>query len=149
MLSGRDNFLYPHGNRSSTHKPNDIMTNFRSEDEFASSFQGAPTQQTGKSGYSKSDNKIIVKEEVITPSSQPSTESSKADEDRSQEPFNARTVKGTISRETPKALLIKFENGIESWIPKSTIHSQFSAQNKGKQPFLIQSWVLDKNNAAT
>lgn len=136
-------------NRPSAHTPDDIMTNFRSEDETGLSSPTAPTQQTGKRGYSESDHKIIVKEEVITPSSQSSTESSKTNEDRSQEPVDARTVKGTIRRETPKALLIMFENGVESWIPKSTIHSQFSSQNKGQQPFLIQSWVLDKNNAKT
>jgi hypothetical protein len=129
--------------------PEDIMDNFRSEDEIASSMESTPTHQLEKGGRSEGRSKIIVKEEVVQAPQQGSVSSDSSDRERSQEPVDARTIKGIIQRQTAKALLIKFESGTEAWIPKSTIHSTFSPQNKGLQPFLIQSWVLDKKNATT
>ncbi len=38
------------------------------------------------------------------------------------------TIKGTVKAETPKALLIEFKPGLEDWIPKSMIKSQYSSQ---------------------
>ena len=129
--------------------PEDIMNNFRSEDEIAPSMETTSTHQMGKGGRSKEGSKIIVREEVMQAPHQGSSSPSNSNTDRSQEPMDARTINGTIQRQTAKALLIKFESGTEAWVPKSTIHSNFSPQNKGLQPFLIQSWVLDKKNAAT
>ncbi len=37
-------------------------------------------------------------------------------------------IKGTVKAETPKALLIEFKPGLEDWIPKSMIKSQYSSQ---------------------
>ena len=54
-------------------------------------------------------------------------------------------VRGAIDIETDKALLINFgaENG--QWIPKSTVHSNYSTEKGIQQSFLIDDWVLKKN----
>ncbi|MFX0073503.1 MAG: hypothetical protein ACFFAO_20690, partial [Candidatus Hermodarchaeota archaeon] len=54
-------------------------------------------------------------------------------------------VKGIISKETHKALLIHFKPGKEIWIPKSTIHSTFNSKKKLNQSFLIDNWILKRN----
>ncbi|MFX0057543.1 MAG: hypothetical protein ACFE85_11375 [Candidatus Hodarchaeota archaeon] len=55
-------------------------------------------------------------------------------------------LKGEITGSSDKALLIMFENDLELWIPKSTVHSDFKVENKGIQEFSIDSWILEKNN---
>ncbi|MFW9939437.1 MAG: hypothetical protein ACFFFT_00255 [Candidatus Thorarchaeota archaeon] len=55
-------------------------------------------------------------------------------------------IHGKIIVETEKAVLIRFRSGRENWIPKSTIHSEFSSDKKIIQPFLIDTWLLEKNN---
>ena len=54
-------------------------------------------------------------------------------------------LNGAIKGETDKALLIKFENDSEIWIPKSTIHSNFTIEKNTNQNFTIDSWILKKN----
>ncbi|MFX1337595.1 MAG: hypothetical protein ACFFDK_03215 [Promethearchaeota archaeon] len=54
-------------------------------------------------------------------------------------------IDGTISGETHKALLINFNSGKEIWIPKSTIHCQYSPKQNLVQKFLIDNWVLKRN----
>lgn len=96
---------------------------------------------------SSSKTRVVVKEEIITLPSNFSASSKDISDEGSQNPHDAMTVKGTIQRATSKALLIQFEDGNEVWIPKSTIFNQFSVDTQEVQPFLIQSWVLEKNNA--
>ena len=55
-------------------------------------------------------------------------------------------IAGTIEGETDKALLIKFDQDKQIWIPKSRIHSNFKPDNSSDQTFLIESWILKKNN---
>ena len=55
-------------------------------------------------------------------------------------------ITGTIESETDKALLIKFDQDKQIWIPKSGIHSNFKSDNSSDQTFLIESWILKKNN---
>jgi hypothetical protein len=55
-------------------------------------------------------------------------------------------ITGTIEGETDKALLIKFDQDKQIWIPKSRIHSNFKPDNSSDQTFLIESWILKKNN---
>ncbi|MFX0010876.1 MAG: hypothetical protein ACFE9R_11205 [Candidatus Hermodarchaeota archaeon] len=55
-------------------------------------------------------------------------------------------ITGTIEGETDKALLIKFDPDKQIWIPKSRIHSNFKSDNSSDQTFLIESWILKKNN---
>jgi len=55
-------------------------------------------------------------------------------------------IDGSINGETEKALLIKFiSSGQEMWIPKSTIHCQFSPRKNIEQSFLIDNWILKRN----
>ena len=54
-------------------------------------------------------------------------------------------MQGTIISETKKALLIEFNPGNEIWIPKSTIHSTYVQHKNLHQQFLIDTWILKKN----
>ncbi|TXT63401.1 MAG: hypothetical protein BAJALOKI3v1_380040 [Promethearchaeota archaeon] len=58
-------------------------------------------------------------------------------------------VMGIIKRETKKALLIQFRSGNEIWIPKSSIKSQYISNNEISQTFLIDTWVLAKNEVVS
>ncbi len=54
-------------------------------------------------------------------------------------------VKAQILRKTEKALFLKFNSGIELWIPKSAIKSTYDLDSKDTQIFEIESWVIKKN----
>jgi len=53
-------------------------------------------------------------------------------------------VSGKVKGETDKALLIEFGSGVESWIPKSKIHSTKQIDEEMKT-FEIDDWILQKN----
>ena len=53
-------------------------------------------------------------------------------------------VTGRVKGETDKALLIEFGSGIESWIPKSKIHSTKHI-TKEMKTFEIENWILQRN----
>jgi len=55
-------------------------------------------------------------------------------------------INGVIEGETEKALLIQFNNDKEVWIPKSVIRSNYNSVNEVPQNFLIDNWILKKNN---
>jgi hypothetical protein len=55
-------------------------------------------------------------------------------------------IEGKVINQTDKAVLINFKDIIEVWIPKSTIHSRFSNKISTSQSFMIENWVLKKNN---
>ncbi len=55
-------------------------------------------------------------------------------------------LEGMIVAETERALLIKFKSGKQTWIPKSTIQSKFTSDKTIVQAFVIDTWVLEKNN---
>ena len=55
-------------------------------------------------------------------------------------------IDGVIEGETEKALLIQFNNDKEVWIPKSVIRSNYDSVNEIPQNFLIDNWILKKNN---
>ncbi|MFX1493697.1 MAG: hypothetical protein ACFFBZ_05395, partial [Promethearchaeota archaeon] len=55
-------------------------------------------------------------------------------------------IEGLIRAESNKAILIKFQYNKELWIPKSTIHSQYIPRKNSIQSFLIENWILKKNN---
>ena len=64
-------------------------------------------------------------------------------------PSNDRTtIWGMIKGETGKALLIQFDSDQEVWIPKSTIHCQFTPEKLSRQSFLIDNWILKRNKIA-
>ncbi|MHA1915243.1 MAG: hypothetical protein ACW97V_12835 [Promethearchaeota archaeon] len=54
-------------------------------------------------------------------------------------------LEGEIVGETEKALRLKTVYGDDVWFPKSTIKSQFNLESEGKQTFLIDTWILEKN----
>jgi len=56
------------------------------------------------------------------------------------------TIEATLKGKTQKAILINFQSGQELWVPKSTIHNQFSLNQNHPQTFLIDKWILQKNN---
>lgn len=58
-------------------------------------------------------------------------------------------IHGEISGATDKALNIRFFGNNEVWIPKSTIHNAYSEESKGDQQFLIDTWVLRKNQVVS
>ena len=53
-------------------------------------------------------------------------------------------IEGIIKGETEKALLIEF-SGHEFWVPKSTIHCQYTPKKDMVQNFLIDKWILKRN----
>ncbi len=55
-------------------------------------------------------------------------------------------IEGVIEGETEKALLIQFNNDKEIWIPKSVIRSDYNSSNDISQNFMIDNWILKKNN---
>ncbi|MFX1448569.1 MAG: hypothetical protein ACFFCG_10605 [Promethearchaeota archaeon] len=55
-------------------------------------------------------------------------------------------INGIIEGETEKALLIQFDNNKEVWIPKSVIRSDYNSVNEVAQNFMIDNWILKKNN---
>ena len=51
-----------------------------------------------------------------------------------------------IKVESKKALLIVLDTGNEFWVPKSTIHNNYDANNKVNfQKLLVDKWIIDKN----
>ena len=55
-------------------------------------------------------------------------------------------VKAIIKVESPKALLITLDSGEEFWIPKSTIHSKYNINDKGRsQKFIVDKWIIEKH----
>ena len=55
-------------------------------------------------------------------------------------------IEGKVINQTDKAVLINFKDKTEIWIPKSAIHSYYSNLDTSSQLFMIENWVLKKNN---
>jgi len=53
---------------------------------------------------------------------------------------------GAIKGESNKALLLNLNDGNEVWFPKSVIRSDYSPEKEINQSFLIDTWILKKNN---
>ena len=53
-------------------------------------------------------------------------------------------IKGTILRETEKALFLSLNNRKQDWFPKSTITSSFISNQTEAQEFMIAKWILEK-----
>lgn len=113
--------------------------NFKSSKEKKSKDNHNSPNQNNQSSKSKMSKEIsYIKEEIITP--------------RSKNPEKMKTIKdvikinGILKRSTNKAILLQFPNQKEAWIPKSTIHNGFEDQVNQSQLFLIDNWVLEKNN---
>lgn len=70
-------------------------------------------------------------------------------EDDNSLPEHTRKIPAAIKIATEKAVQLLFYNGKEAWIPRSTINGTPDYENKGdnatQQNFIINSWVLKKN----
>lgn len=53
-----------------------------------------------------------------------------------------------INGETEEDVLLKLNNGVENWFPKSTIKSHYSPEKEISQIFLIDSWILERKKIA-
>jgi len=103
----------------------------------------ATTPIISKKSNSELMKNIIVQEEIIT-SKKNSINDTKYTE-KIDNSNNIHSVNGIIKGETDKALLIQFDSGIDVWIPKSRIHSSFDQNKNDNQKFLIDDWILKKN----
>jgi len=54
-------------------------------------------------------------------------------------------IKGNVKALTPKAVLVILEDGKETWIPKSTIHTEYKEDKSITQKFLVDNWLLKRN----
>lgn len=66
-------------------------------------------------------------------------------DDSGSEPYEMG--KGTCTRETAKAVLVKFKDG-ERWIPKSVLHDDsevFDSQENSTGKVVVAQWWADKN----
>lgn len=97
---------------------------------------------TKKQGSNKLDS-IIIQEEVIKETLKDGDND--FIEEVNEKQREVKIVRGSIKKETNKALLIQFENKAEIWIPKSKIHSGFENAKDITQKFSIDSWILSKN----
>jgi hypothetical protein len=66
-----------------------------------------------------------------------------------QKENDTSSIKGMITNETEKALLLMFNGGMEVWIPKSLIHSKYKPESTTTQSFTIETWILKKNKIIT
>lgn len=55
-------------------------------------------------------------------------------------------IEGLIKSESTKAILIEFSSDKKIWIPKSTIHSEYNPRKNSIHIFLVENWILRKNN---
>ncbi len=91
----------------------------------------------GNKKVSKENIKNFQENQIIA---QKSIENSKVNEGKTSQ------IEGSIKGSTDKALLINFNNDTEIWIPRSTIKSNYNIEDDSNQIFLIDEWILKKNN---
>jgi len=57
------------------------------------------------------------------------------------------SIDASIRGESDKALLLLFISSEKTvWIPKSVIHNTYDLETKNIQQFLMDTWIIDKNN---
>jgi len=52
-----------------------------------------------------------------------------------------KVVNAIISNKTDKALMLLID-GVEGWVPKSTIHSEYDEESLKIQEFIIDGWII-------
>jgi hypothetical protein len=109
---------------------------FEEKIEFATTPNLSPSK---KHGERSKDSKGTVKSR--NPTSLPSVKESIERNDN-----EVSNIDGVIEGETEKALLIQFDKDKEVWIPKSVIRSDYNSVNDITQNFVIDNWILKKNN---
>jgi hypothetical protein len=102
----------------------------------------------GKISKEEYPDNLVIKEEIIeVPEKHQKVKKNVKTSDKKKSINNKTTwIKGSIMGSSDKALLIMFENNLEVWLPRSTIHSDYKIENKGIQEFSIDAWILKKNN---
>jgi hypothetical protein len=58
---------------------------------------------------------------------------------------NIGKIKAIITGETEKAILLTFSSNKHCWIPKSSVHNPYLPRKNFNQTFLIDKWILKKN----
>ena len=58
---------------------------------------------------------------------------------------NICKIKAVFMGETEKAILLNFSSNKRYWIPKSSVHDKYLPRKNFNQTFLIDKWVLKKN----
>jgi len=107
----------------------------------------ATTMNNLKKGSFNTVDNTFIQEEVISNSNE--NINNEVSFHHHEKQVKIKNVKGTIKGASNKALLIQFENGIEVWIPKSTIHSDFNDVKNLSQNFSIDNWILEKNKISS
>ncbi|KKL13664.1 hypothetical protein LCGC14_2523490, partial [marine sediment metagenome] len=92
-----------------------------------------------------SSKSTVVHEEVISTNSNNTFQEARKSIPNTEEGDKSQKLNGTIKGETDKALLLKFDNGSEIWVPKSTIQTAFRNEKNVAQTFTIETWILRKN----
>lgn len=88
---------------------------------------------------------IIEEEEIVYEQPKNSQKNEIIEDKASEEDKKSTEVLGEIKAETKKALLVLFQHGKETWIPKSVVHSDYNTITKKTQTFNIDNWILRKN----
>jgi hypothetical protein len=60
-------------------------------------------------------------------------------------PNDQAKARASIKGITEKALLLTFTCGAECWVPKSTVHNNFNNVKNIEQDFIIDKWILKRN----
>lgn len=94
-----------------------------------------------------SDN-LMIREEIIEVPEKHQKIKQVVEKSDKKKAINKKSIqiKGSIMGSSDKALLIMFENNLEVWLPRSTIHSDYKIEKKGIQEFSIDTWILEKHN---
>ena len=109
----------------------------------------ATVLNSSKKGNVKKLSNIVVHEEIIMDTGNNLIKNNDVNGLNDGKPNEIKDITGTIKGETDKALLIQFENEVEVWIPKSTIHSGFNNAKNIIQKFSIDRWILIKNKVVS
>jgi hypothetical protein len=99
-------------------------------------------------GQKREDYKNLKKRDLIKiiETVEPSQSSPHKRKDPNSKKTQFNKIVASIKRETPKALLLEVENGIEVWIPKSGIKKDYSEEKGISQSFNIENWILEKKD---
>jgi hypothetical protein len=107
------------------------------------------SDKKGSSGKGLQNNQpdtlIIKEEEIVYKNPKDSRENKLIEGKGSKGDKKSTEIRGEIKAETNKALLVLFQHGKESWIPKSVVHSKYNTTTEKKQTFNIDNWILRKN----
>lgn len=105
-----------------------------------------PQKQSSESSNPTNTESKPTPKPIVQPQPQPQPVIQQQAPEFQQAPTldNISIFTASVKQETDKALLLE-ANGKEVWFPKSTIHCEYHT-NPSPQEFLIDDWILKKNN---